>query len=203
MKLKLEMVENVAVLTVSESIMMQDIQILKAGLTKLIAADKKKIILDLRAVAEATLGEDARLQLAMLPSWAQTQNAQVLNVSLLEAVGQAQEREAAIKMFDNPLSRVAINETKLAAQVRSFQKRKDALEKQLANDPAAAKLEELRKQNKELGLLTQGVQDEIARLMKARRAPYSSEADDKRWKELYGTVLGVMEQKGMLKGGAK
>jgi hypothetical protein len=203
MKLKLETVEGVAVLTVSETLVMQDIQILKAGLSKLFAAEKKKVVLDLRAVAEATLNEEVRLQLAMLPSWAQTVDAQVLNVSLLEAVGQAPEREAAIKLFDNPLTRVAINETKLAAQVRSFQRRKDELEKQLSSDPASAGLKELRKQNKDLIQQTRVLQDEINRLMKGRRSPYPADAEGKKWKELNDTVLGIMNQNKMLQGGPK
>jgi hypothetical protein len=203
MKLKLEMVESVAVLTVSESVVMQDIQILKAGLAKLFSSNKKKVLLDLRPVAESTLTDEVRLQLALIASWATSQDAQVFNVSLLEGVGHTNEREAGVKLFDNPLARVTVSETQLTAQVRAAQKRKEEAEKKLNADPASAQLKELRRQNRELLRTIDGLEHSITRLMKGRKGPYASDSDEKKWKELQATVVGVLEQKKLMPAGAK
>ncbi len=205
MKLKLETHDSVTVLVVTEAIPLQQAQVLRAGLGKLIDSGKAPIVIDLTQLKAADLTDALAIaEVASLPGWALEKKAQVLIASAQPHLGQAPSRAEAIALLSSPSAALLARESQLQARRTVLMAQKAALEKQLSLAPPGSDPKVIQKETSDLARAFGVMRLEIESLMLAPEgsstapAPYSSEAMIARRVTLYKTITTVLTQQGIL-----
>lgn len=202
MKLKMEVLEQSTVLAVSEGVEMQNIPVLKAGLNKLFAADRKTVLLDLSSLdAGPQMSPEIREALAGLVAWAAGSEAQLLIVSTGKDMGAFSTRDEAIKALNSPMAKLLALEAGLNARISELTRRKGAMEAQLGAISGAAggnDVTELQKQNSDLKHTIKRLEGLLLRRFKVRASePVNLEALKSKNSMLTQTLEAVLAKEGI------
>jgi hypothetical protein len=198
MKLKLEIEQGIAILSVTESVGPQDVLVLKAGLTKLIQSGKKSILIDLTRALKP--GPESVIQeLASLPAWAQATDAQVIFASSLSQLGPSTTRDQALHSFNSSGAKLLSVEAKLVSQLTALQQKKTVAEQKLSGRAAEeGDLKTMRRENAELKKLVRTLEKQIRDLLKSRREPFLSPITQPQIDAAQRTIINVLKQEGTI-----
>ena len=203
-KLKLEMQQNVAILSVLESVVVQDVAVLRAGLNKIFQSGRKSVVVDLTGLSEGSLGDGAASELVQLGAWAASLEGQVIIASPIAAVGQAPDREKAVALLGTNIAKLLANEARLNSQIKTLQARKAQLEKALgaAQGGGTQDAQALKQEAYRLKQLVESLESQIKLLMKDRKDPFlPNDTLAKKRDTLNDTVISILRERGMIPNG--
>lgn len=198
MKLKLEAMEGVTILSVSDFIGTQHLPVLKAGLTKLFQSGKKTVLVDLCALGEEAFQPlEVTQDIAALRSWALENGGHLVIASPVPSLGDAASREQALQALSSPLGRLQALEARLQTQLRALEARKDEIEKRVtAMDQAGGDVRALRRENGELKARIADFERQIRSRLETRTHPAESQAG--KFEIASRILVSVLEQEGVL-----
>lgn len=198
-KLKLETDNEITILTVTESIEPMHIAILKAGLKKLFAAEKRTIIIDFNNIPVSVLEvKELSREILTIPDWAQEQGAQIQITSGSSTVQTAANRAEAAQAMKSPLSKLQQLETKLNAQIKALEQQKIDISQKVDSSSSGIDFKALRKENSNLKKQIRLYEEAIQRHLLKRSSPFESGALKIKQEHLKGLLQTVMEQEGTL-----
>ncbi len=209
MKLKKNQTDSYTVLSVSESVALKDVQILKAGLIPLLASADRPVILDLND-AEVQHPEGAK-ELASLPQALlqggapaplivrkSSKTPKIPELLCEETLGEAESKAA------SALGRLAFFEPTLQSRIRRLETEKNAAEaRSKAAGGAAGELRAARAENARLKRLIQRLERALGRVAKTRTAPLSANSLLDRQEEIEKAIHGILKSQGLLPSGGK
>ena len=165
MKLKLETASppvevvpaglEITLLVVTEGIEANSMAVLKAGLNKLIASGRRRILLDCSSLQESDFQDSSLIsQVSGLREWALSlegqAGAQVIVISAAEKLGHVRSREEGITLLTSGTAPLLELEAKLQSDIKVLQSRKAEIEAKLQRASASGDPKALRKQNSAL-----------------------------------------------------
>lgn len=204
MKLRLEIQNQITILTVTEGMKQDQLPVLRAGLTKLFASGKKAIVLDLSDV-DRTLAAQPEMYDAVdqLHGLAYESQARLIVISNNKKVAQAASRADAEKLaqsdnpLQSPLERLQSLEMNLQARIKSLEAKKVESEKKMsALEGTTVELKKLRKENSDLRKKINLLENSLEAYLKERPAEFS--APKTKYDALKRTVIAVLEQEGLM-----
>jgi anti-anti-sigma regulatory factor len=190
MKLKLETLNDLTVLNVSEDIKTGEPAILKAGLQKIITSGAKKVLVDFTT---ATQIQEAEIQaLAVLPTTL-IGEAMVFFCGPQPQFTQAKTREEAVLAMESPLGQVLATENILKKKIELLNKLKAELAAKLAQSGGAENdVKSLKKDKSELKILIQQtgtfLKDYVEKKTEIKPTPGSPE-----WESVKKTVHSILQ----------
>lgn len=198
MKLKLDPTPNVLFLQITETVDLNQLTILRAGLAKILPTAKKPVILDLMPIAPADSDSRAFLLAAgSLMSWANQQGSKLLIVGPWPEEGHFPTRELAAEALSKPCGEMVIRERTIKDRVADLEYRKSQLETMLAE--RASKNTDLRTLKAKFSTLSMQVTEldsQVHAYWDNRKPP----ADDSpRLASVAQILTLVLEQEGILK----
>jgi hypothetical protein len=165
-KLKLEVQENIHILCITEDVLAQYAQMLKAGIIKLFRSGKKTILLDM---VNATQVDEAIIrELQVIANYAPEIDCQIVIASPITGFGHAPSRDLAIKMMTAPIFGLMSTEAKLQARIKKLEKSKTNLMERLAALKDATEIFQLTKSNTDLRTAIKALERKVQRLLNAR-----------------------------------
>ena len=197
MKLKLEVQEGITILSVTEDVQAQHGPILKAGIAKLFQSGKKSILLDLTAVTQ--LDEPAAKDIEAIRATAPELEGQLVVASPLEGLGQAPNREIAIKQINSPLFGLLATEAQLTAKLKRLDKQKNEFNEKLTSMKSAdGDILKLRKENSDLKQMIRTLEKQVYKLLTVRIDSTKNDAITDRIAMVEKTVSEILVQDGVL-----
>jgi hypothetical protein len=198
-KLKLEMHNQVAVLTVSEGLTPKDGAILRAGLGKLIQSGKKVLLLDLVAVPIKDFDAGLAADLASLQGWAQDSEAQLLIASPAAKIGNAATRAEALHILESPLASLLAVEARLKSRADKLARLKAETEKLLAaGDAQGGDIRTVRQENGRLRKMNHAVEKRLEKLLATRKQDFVNDANRAKADALERTLVFLLKADGVL-----
>ena len=199
MKLKLEVEQGIAILSITETVASQDILVMRAGLSKLFQSGKKSVLLDLTQMSRSSATEAILHELMTVPGWANGSDAQVIIASSVAGFGQAQSRQQGVQLFNSSGAKLLASEAKLASQLRALQDQKSAAEQNLGSRGSLdADVRSLKRENAELKQLIKNLEKQIKQLLKSRTEPFESAITRPQTDAIHKTIANVLKQEGLI-----
>jgi hypothetical protein len=197
MKIQLDAQSGVSVLTVSESIASPELDVLKAGLIKLLAGGKSPLIIDL---TRATIATELRSRLAELANASPKKDAIVMIASSDPTIATAPSVEECLKILASPAAKLMAQEAQLKVQVAAARAQRDEVLKKL-DDTAAlgAEIKKLRRESGDLKTTLALLEDQIQALLKTRKPPFRSDYLSDGWDDFQDVVAAVFAPSGLVK----
>lgn len=196
LKLKLEAQGETTVLSVMDLVSASDVQILKAGLNKLIRSGKKSIILDLSNLPETSFQPREVVQeISLLKSWASEIGGTLGIKSPLADFAEADESE---------LSKLLAQESRLKTQIDLLMKRRaEAEQKVSAVSSGGTDLRSLRQENSALESLIHDYEQKIRLLLPKKTTNFEDSAVQSKSVELMNILLPHLQKDGLVPAGGK
>lgn len=202
MKLKLEETDGVAVLAVLPSgtrVTHAQVQVIKAGLKKLFESGKSPLVIDFTQIPEAEFEDKDLIQvLATLPGWALEHSALLAIASPIAGLGQAATRAEAIQIVKSPSIKLIAQEAQLKAKQTLLTKEKKELEQKLNSvTSGGGDIKALQKEQSDLKRIIQGLEKQLALMLKEDRKPFSSDLTKAQNDTVEKLLSDALEQQGV------
>jgi len=197
-KLKLESIDEIKVLTVSEEITPQHAAVLQAGLTKLFSADETLVLLDLTGVSE--VNSETLIKIGELRMVAANMDATLAIASAIPGFGDATTREEVLTKLQSPLAKFLSNEAKLQAKFQRLTRKKEAVEQKLHQHGGhEEEIKDKKKRNSDLRANIRRLEAILKELSATREdEPADTRALQMKATTLDQTLTAVLEQEGVL-----
>lgn len=200
MKLKLEAMDGITILSVSDFIGPQHLAVLKAGLLKLFQSGKKTVLMDLAGLAEESFQPlEVTQEIAALPSWALEQGGHLTIASPIPGLGDTPNREKAMDALTSPLGKMMALEARLMAQLKTIEAKKDEIEKRIASmSEDSGDIRELKRENRDLKSRVADLEKQIRTRLETRTNVSESQLTASKIEAASRILISVLEQEGVL-----
>jgi hypothetical protein len=171
MKIRMDTQGAVSVLIVNESVGAQEIDVLRAGVSKLLVQGKSPLILDL---VTAELKPDGKARLPELLS-ATSESALLLIASPDAEIAAAPTVSGCLELLASPAAKLLAEEGRLKTLISLARARKARAERQLSEtEPLAMEIRMLRRENGAIRATMLSMEEQVREQLKTRKAPWTA-----------------------------
>lgn len=184
-------------LRVLEDVSFQHTAILKAGISKLYAAGKKEVVLDLSAASPIDMA--AAPEITGLHRLAQENDAQFVIASPLEGLGQAPTLATALQLIRSPLFVLLSQESRMKTRIRLLDLHRNDLRERLKKADSIL-IKQTKNEHTKLAKRVRDLESQIAALLQGDNVTIPPPKADMKLEGVRRTAHYIMATKGLVEG---